>query len=148
MLELLYFPPKQFSPRFGDNIFTVNVNNFEREEAFQCGLAAPIVYYLVVVSRGRNMYIVRRRFSEFEALLNYLKAKYPSTKQAFPNLPPKTWISVSGDDAFLQKRCEALQACLNDILLTMHIEKLLTDEKLQEFLDFTKSIWWNDIGCA
>lgn len=140
MLELLYFPPKQFSPRFGDNIFTVNVDSYERVENFQCGLAAPHVEYIFNVSRGRITYPVKRRFSDIEKFLIYLKEKYPTTKQPFPALPPKTWISVAGDDAFLTERAKLLQICINDLLLTMHIEKILTDEKLTEFLELTPSI--------
>jgi hypothetical protein len=135
MMELLYFPPKQFSPRYGDNVFTVNVENFERVKPID-SCASKFVVFVLVISRGRMSYTVKRRFSDFEKFLIYLNDKYPSTKQPFPALPPKTWVSVVGDDAFLSERAKELQKCIDELLTTMHIEKILTDERLTQFLEF------------
>lgn len=134
-LELLYFPPKQFSPRFGNNIFTATLENFERVKPIDsCG--SKYVVFVVLISRGRSAWAVKRRFSDFEKLLIFLKEKYRFTAQPFPTLPPKTWTSVVNDDDFLQERAIELQTFLNELLTTMHMEKMLLDDKLTEFLEF------------
>lgn len=135
VLELLYFPPKQFSPRFGNNIFTVTLETFERVKPIDsCG--SKYVVYVLLISRGRSAWAVKRRYSDFEKLLAYLKDKYRLTSQPFPSLPPKTWTSVVNDDFFLQERANELQTFLNELLTTMHMEKVLLDDKLTEFLEF------------
>lgn len=132
--ELVYFPPKQFSPRFGDNFFTVTIENFERVKPIDT-CAGQHVVYAVTVQRGRHTWVVKRRFREFDQLLQYLKNKYPNAKQPFPLLPPKTYCSVTTDEDFLMNRMKDLQAFLNEMLLTLHLEKALADDKVTEFID-------------
>jgi hypothetical protein len=91
--------------------------------------------YVIAVSRGKNTWTVKRRFSEFEKLLKYLKEKYPQTVQPFPPLPPKTCFTVITDDEFLFARTKLLQVFLNELLTTLHMEKLILDTKVVDFLE-------------
>ena len=134
-LELLYFPPKQFSPRFGENIFTAVIDDYERVKPID-GCASKFVVYNIRISRGRSGWVVKRRFTDFAKLSEYFKEKYKSTAQPFPTLPPKTWVSVVNDDQFLKERMNNLIIFLNEMLTTMHMEKILLDDKLTEFLEF------------
>ena len=136
-LELLYFPPKQFSPRFGDNIFTAIIENYERVKVTDTCFGSPYIVYVIAISRGKSTWAVKRRFSEFEKLLQYLKEKYPKTKQPFPALPPKTWCSAVNDDDFLSERENEMKTLLNEMLTTMHMEKLLLDDHLADFLEYS-----------
>lgn len=132
--ELVYFPPKQFSPRFGDNFFTAVIENYERVKPID-SCSGHYVVYAIGVSRGKHTWIVKRRFKEFEQLLLYLKGKYPNTVQPFPALPAKTCCSVLNDEDFLLARSKELQTFLHEMLLTLHIEKVLLDDKVTEFLE-------------
>lgn len=133
-MELVYFPPKQFSARFGDNFFTAVMENFERVRPV-ASCAGKHIVYVIAVSRGKNTWTVKRRFSEFEKLLKYLKEKYPQTVQPFPPLPPKTCFTVITDDEFLFARTKLLQVFLNELLTTLHMEKLILDTKVVDFLE-------------
>jgi hypothetical protein len=134
-LELLYFPPKQFSPRFGNNIFTVVIDGYEISQAADACFMHHAIYK-VSISRGRSVWKVEHRFSDFDRFLTYLLNTYPKTIQPFPPLPAKTWFNIAYDEAFLAERLKELQVFLNDVLVTMNMEKLLNDVKLAEFLEF------------
>lgn len=144
--ELVYFPPKQFSPRFGDSFFTAQVDNFEATSPTDllssclsfCGSSRQIVF-VILVSRGRDTWEVRRRFSDFERFLKYLKGKYPNTVQPFPALPPKTCFAVADDQDFLFRRAKDLHVFLTETFTTLHMEKLLKDETVLEFLGLPSS---------
>jgi hypothetical protein len=133
-LELVYFPPKQFSARFGDNFFSANIENFERVKPID-SCSSKYVVFVIIVSRGRSAWAVKRRFTDFEKLLVYMKEKFPRTVQPFPALPPKTYLSVVNDDSFLEARLKELQTFLNEMLTTLHMEKILLDDKVTEFLE-------------
>mmetsp|Transcript_9111 Transcript_9111/g.18720 ORF Transcript_9111/g.18720 Transcript_9111/m.18720 type:complete len:148 (+) Transcript_9111:116-559(+) len=135
-LELVYFPPKQFSPRFGDNFFTAQVDNFDHFVPTTC-FSAKYVVFIILVSRGRETWEVKRRFSDFERFLLYLKQNYPKTVQPFPTLPPKTCFGVADDHDFLFRRAKDLHVFLTELFTTLHMEKLLKDETVLDFLSLS-----------
>ncbi|KAJ1433352.1 Phox homologous domain-containing protein [Ochromonadaceae sp. CCMP2298] len=134
--DLLYFPLKQFSSRFGENIFTINIGDYERMDSIK-SCAGSFVVYHIAVSRGKSSWIVRKRFSEFDLFRSYLVSSYPNVTQQFPPLPAKTLLSVAKDDAFLAERQEQLMSFMDNTLKSLHLEKLLEDPKLADFLEFS-----------
>lgn len=111
--------------------------DFKKYERLEDSCWSKYAIYNIQVLRGRSTWIIRRRYSEFVILLNYLLDKYPNIKEPFPILPPKTYLNISEDDAFLNDRKQKLTRFLDELLKTMHIEKLLTDPMLIDFLAFS-----------
>jgi hypothetical protein len=95
------------------------------------------VLYNIAISRGKASWIVRKRFSEFDTLRTYLVKNYPNVCEQFPPLPAKTLLSCAKDDAFLAHRQSELLSFMDNTLKSMHIEKLLDDPLLAEFLEFS-----------
>lgn len=88
MGEILYFPPKEFSPRFGDQFFTATIRGYEiLGHPSACG--GQYAVYLLEVCRGREKWIIKRRFSEFDRLNISISHNIPSDISVLP-LPPKT----------------------------------------------------------
>jgi len=88
---------------------------------------------------------VHRRYTDFFNLLSSLQSIYTHTNQPFPELPPKDYITPKDDINFIKERKIKLNIFLDELLKTMHIERLLDNHYLADFLDFdtfnTKSIY-------
>jgi hypothetical protein len=88
MSAVLYFPPKEFSPRFGSQFFTVTLQGYELVgHPSACG--GQYAVYNLQISRGRETWSVQKRFSEFDQL-NQSLAQDLDKAIAIPLLPPKT----------------------------------------------------------
>ena len=109
---------------------------FKNYERLEDSCWSKYVIYNIQVLRGRSTWMIKRRYSEFVKLLNYLLIKYPTCKEPFPSLPPKTYSNISEDNTFINDRKQKLARFLDELLKTMHIEKLLTDPILIDFLGF------------
>lgn len=87
---------------------------------------------------------MHRRYTDFFNLLSSLQSIYTHTKEPFPELPPKDYITPKDDINFIKERKIKLNIFLDELLKTMHIERLLDNHYLADFLDFntfnTKSI--------
>ncbi len=87
-----------------------------------------IEYFIKVVHNGK-VWGIKKRFSEFVQLNDYLsKSGYPVPS----SLPKKTTVWKKVDDKLLQKRSKALQVYLNDLLKTFSVAD---NSLLKEFLE-------------
>ena len=112
----LYFNPKDWSSRYGENIFTCHI--VEGRPEISEGKYAE---YVIEISFGDKKRRVQRRFSEFYALYCYLE-KAKNLNCAFP---PKTWFSCMDDD-FIEYRRKALEKYLTHVLSISGVCKLAT----------------------
>lgn len=113
---VLYFPSKQFSPRFGDDFFTFNISGYEVVNNDSCCGFASYVVYLIEVQRGKQKWTVKSRFSEMAELHNHLQVTTSMLPITLPSFPPKTLFHVTADSAFLDQRQQALQSYLDELL--------------------------------
>ena len=65
-----------------------------------------------------------------------MQSTYPSIKEPFPQLPPKNYITAKDDAIFIKERKLKLHIFLDELLKTMHIERILDDTCLSDFLEF------------
>lgn len=130
--ELLYFPLKQFSPRFGNNFFSFKFETFTLSKT-----TIPFVVYKITMYLGKSTWTIERRFSQFISLSKYLKETYSALNKNAPCPPPKTCGPVTGDQHFLMQRQNLLSDYLDALLALLSKEKLLTDQKVKSFLGFT-----------
>ena len=116
--SLLYFPSKQFSPRFGDGFFTVEILSFKKMKATSsvCTIG-EVVFYEISVKRGKQSWTVYRRYNEFAALFNSLDQEISSSPPT--TFPQKNLFgNVIYNPIFLEKRMKELEVILDKILTT------------------------------
>lgn len=117
--SLLYFPIKQFSPRFGDCFFTVEILSFTKRKASSklCCLS-DVVFYEVEVKRGRLSWRVFRRYNEFASLFESLdNDEFSFPPNSLVGFPKKSiYSNFIHDAAFLEKRKKQLETVLDNIL--------------------------------
>jgi len=135
--KLLYFPPKNFSSRFGDSIFTVDIvsNRVIVSDDTTCGLSSchkQVVVYKIIVKRGKKDWFVERRYSDF---LKLFKSLPLSSKFYTLNvIPPKTMFSVTTDTNFLIKRQVNLLHALDESLKDLSTSNSLANSPILDFL--------------
>ena len=114
--SLLYFPIKQFSPRFGDCFFTVEILSFKKMKASSsiC-IIGDVIFYEISVKRGKQSWTVFRRYNEFAALFNSLEQEISSSSAtAFPQ--KSFFNNIIYNPNFLEKRMKELEVILDKIL--------------------------------
>ena len=131
--ELLYFPEKQFSSRFGDGFFTYKMNNFTPINGDSCQVPTYIVYNLTVF-RGKTTWLIGKRYSEFVVLIDHLKQTYAHLRSEILALPPKSCFRILNDESFLNERMELLDKFLDELLRVLSRQKLMHDHKVMGFL--------------
>lgn len=90
--QILYFPPKEFSPRYGDTFFTVEIQNHEIVgHPSACG--GQYAIYSLEISQGKRKWIIKKRFREFDSLNQSLHSEISQIIQ-LPPLPPKTCFAT------------------------------------------------------
>ena len=114
--ELLYFPRQQFSPRFGDHIFTIDIVSHRKESIVDpiCFCKKrDVILYKIIVKKGKKEWYIEKRFSELMNLFSKLKlSKYFD----FTVFPSKTYFDVSNNEKYLQHREDALLVALDMVL--------------------------------
>ena len=86
----LFFPIKQFSSRFGDAFFTANIVSYE--VAGECDYCNwQYVNYAIEVQRGKEKWLVKRRYSDFFVFEQKTRNIKSSAASSTASLPPKTW---------------------------------------------------------
>ena len=133
---LLFFPSKQFSSRYGEQFFTVQVDDFKMAQSDKgawvnfllCLPTKQYVTYSITVRCGKHTWKVERRFSEFAGVFGQ--------ESGFPK---KTLFPVFSE-TFLATRQEQLNE-----FLSQHLERvskssgdLSNNHKVLEFFSFTQ----------
>ena len=117
--SLLYFPIKQFSPRFGDCFFTVEILSFtKRKASSKLCCISDVVFYEVEVKRGRLSWRVFRRYNDFASLFESLdNDEFSFPPNSLVGFPKKSiYSNFIHDDVFLEKRKKQLETVLDNIL--------------------------------
>lgn len=150
--ELLYFPKKEFSPRFGDTFFTFDIKGHEIQgRSDVCGGA--YCTYTIEIARGKRRWEVKHRFSDFDKLQNMLRGEIDFA-QDLPALPPKTCFRTVDEvlfviililcyltntllQSFLQTRQEQLFAYMEGVLKVVSDRKVIFTHalSLRNFLE-------------
>ena len=140
---MFYLRPENFSPRYADEFYTVEVavSPPSSQEMIVSSPPSPppppmvegrthhpAVYYSLVVRSGSRSRTVRRRYSQFRWLREEIGRRSalipsysPSSPRAedLPLLPPRTcWGHRWSDDQFIMQRAELLGEFLLDLLST------------------------------
>lgn len=90
--QILYFPPKEYSPRYGNHFFTVLIKNYEIEgHPSACG--GQYAVYILEISQGKRKWMIKKRFREFDSLNQSLQNELQQSTQ-LPSLPPKTCFTT------------------------------------------------------
>ena len=151
---ILYFPRKHFSSRFGDKFFTIDINEYNNDDSndyYCCNNQAT--YYNILISCGKDSWIVKRRYSEFVNLrLSIIRAILSNNNDTnsidrmvnkdtvilntidLPLLPPKTILSIVNDDNALEKRKKELDSFLDKLLSYLSSHNMIQLKCLRQFL--------------
>jgi hypothetical protein len=132
---VLYFPIKQFSPRFGDDFFTFEIKAFEVIHSDSCCGFASYVIYTIDLQRGKRKWRMKYRFSKFEELHKHLLVTTSIVPIDLPKLPSKTYFPVTADQDFLEKRMKELSVYLDALLKRLSEEGDLENTCAAEFLN-------------
>jgi hypothetical protein len=140
--DILYFPPRTFSSRFGDNYFTFELTSYTLVPALvkMCGCvqkAGQAVAYVVTVKRGKRQWVIERRFSDFVAFHSHVLAFLEAQQEAFslPVLPAKTLCPVIDDPFFIEARMKGLAAYLDKVLLHLSARRIVGKSPIKDFLE-------------
>jgi hypothetical protein len=152
---ILYFPKKHFSSRFGEKFFTIDINECHNDDSNSylcCNNQAT--YYNILISCGRDSWIVKRRYSEFVTLrLSILQAILSNNNSSsnsidrminkdtvkintidLPLLPPKTILSIINDENALEKRKKELDIFLDKLLSYLSSNNMIQLKCIRQFL--------------
>jgi len=134
----MFFPPRNWSRRFGTQFFTIEIASVEISEDNKT--AEKSAYYHIIVKRGKQERIVARRYSEFYEF-HRLLVRFSSYARRC-NFPPKTWFrNVSKN--FLEERRELLDKYLQQVL---HDQRIARHKYTIAFLNlnnFELYKWWD-----
>ncbi|ETO28594.1 hypothetical protein RFI_08538 [Reticulomyxa filosa] len=129
----MYFPPSQFSHRFGAQFFTVEIPEFQLVEDKESHKTYAIFKF--VVKRGRQTRVMYYRYSEILQLHDYLCSTSLGLIASICNFPGKT-LRPKLDQSFLEKRRVALEEYFHKLLCNgRHISQL---PNVQKFLQLDK----------
>ena len=119
---MMFLPPDKWSPRFGEQFYTVKMAKFLKcqtppttdsfaSDTCSCfsSPVGPAVYYEVMILSGNSSQCVYRRYSEFHYL-------WKKTGGFGLVLPPKTSLFHEDTDEFLNGRLEELYLFLTKAL--------------------------------
>ncbi len=140
-IDTIYFPPKQFSSRFGNNIFSCEVDSFATCNDIHACFVPTYISFSVRVRRGKELWTVRHRFREFDHFYQHCFAAYSNLdhKIVFPALPPKTCRNMSLDSEFQERRKEQLGVFLHELLSILSRLKVIGDPVIMNFFDLSES---------
>jgi hypothetical protein len=116
--KLLYFPLKQFSPRFGPTFFTFQITDFSKKVVDDgiCSMCRgkEVIFYDIEVRRGRKQWKIQRRYSDFLSLTIILNSSELQKMKSIT--PPRTIFYITNDREFLEARRKDLEAFLEGYL--------------------------------
>ena len=131
-LELLYFPIKQFSARFGNNFFTFDITG-SNIMGDKCG--QNYVVYNIQVFRGRESWHIERRFRDFADLCYKVRSNNKNIVSDLPKLPPKTFFRVLSTK-FIDERKEKLNSFLHLLLHTISRHSMMLQPDNKSIISF------------
>eukprot|EP01041_Mallomonas_annulata_P006150 gene6150-12460_t len=134
MSQLLYFPQKQFSSRFGDKFFTFDIVDVSIV-GHSCGGYHAV--FNLEIYRGKSVWRIERRFQEFCKLNASIRRSNSHVKSELPPFPPKTCFRVLSKE-FLDDRKEKLKMYLEAVLLIISRHELMLENHngdLRKFLN-------------
>ena len=124
MTQLTYLG-KNFSARFGDNFFDVNINDAYVDGMRCCDYHAV---FKVTVRRGKRSWDIKKRFSDF-FLLRSTTAGHEEI-----NFPPKTYFPCI-ETEFIEERRVLLQEYMDQLLTAMSRDNSIkSDSDIAGFL--------------
>ena len=136
MTELLYFPIKQFSPRFGNNFYSFEILSYKIENSESCGCQHAT--YAIRIHRGRANWVVERRFKDFLAMYLIVSSSLPETlRTELPRIPPRTFFRVLSDN-FLNSRQEQLSVFLDAFIQFLSRNGWMAENRSNGVLGFLK----------
>jgi len=138
----MFFPPKNWSRRFGTQFFTLLVDG---TQIVDDGTGERHANYIIIVKRGKQEKRVRRRYSEFHEYHRLLVRL--STHARRCTFPPKTWFRNLSDD-FLSERKQQLEKYLQNVLCDQRIARHHYTISFLKLNDFRSYPWWdfNELG--
>src|SRR5690242_3137595 len=140
---MLYFPKNQFSPRYGDQFYTIDLigNDVEKDEGafpFCVRGCSHHIEYKVLLKQGTESWTVKHRYNDFVELHKKLHSEFANKPHSFPipELPPKTYLRVLDDQSFIITRQKELESFLDKVLSMISQKGLMLPTCLEEFLKF------------
>jgi hypothetical protein len=152
-----FFEKKEFSSRYGDEIFSVSFDSEPIREKSQepsrgmldgiasalgvttgggCCVPNNIIYYRITVYQGKWQWVVKRRYSEFLALQHKLThgVHGGSSLHEIVNrldFPPTTIFDVSNDISYCKDRQEDLAGFFITMLQVVSSKHMITEDILK-----------------
>jgi hypothetical protein len=133
----IYFPLKQFSPRFGNDFFSFEILTHQVLLPGESCCALPHVEYTITMYSGRDTWTVSKRYSQFCTLFADLKEHHNEIEGQLPSLPGKTWFPIVYDEHLLSARRENLSGFLDGLLCKLNQFQITADPIVLQFFDFS-----------
>lgn len=135
---LLYFPLTQFSPRFGDSFFTIEIIKSIKKKALSTFCyEQDVIYYEIEIRRGKNIWKVYKRYNEFKALYKSMeKSFFHSSDTPIPIKFPQKILFPT--DVLLAERMKELEIILDIILRSVSCpsnKPIYENEVIMSFLE-------------
>mmetsp|Transcript_59226 Transcript_59226/g.97856 ORF Transcript_59226/g.97856 Transcript_59226/m.97856 type:complete len:146 (-) Transcript_59226:1129-1566(-) len=116
----LYFPPSQFSPRFGTQFFTIEITQcrivYDKEKK------QKFAVYQFTIKRGRQTKTVFYRYSEIRQFHEYLCSTSLGQVANYVPFPAKTWtIYPKLDETFLDDRRQQIEQYFQKLLSSSRV---------------------------
>ena len=112
----MYFPPSQFSARFGTQFFTLEITEYKIiEEKTNSSKNIKFAVYKFEVKRGKQIKILYYRYSEIRELHEFLCSSPMGSVANLCKFPSKTMFK-NLDNKFLYQRRKQLQLYFHQLL--------------------------------
>lgn len=141
---VIYFPKSQFSSRYGNQFYTLEVSFAEAKKGdmvcfIDCG---EYTEYVITLRQGANKWTANHRYSEFTQLHSALQKETTEKRYPIelPELPKKTWFRVTKDEDFINNRRIALEEYLDKILMLLNAKGLMLPLCLADFLHINPTV--------
>jgi len=141
----LFFPPSQWSARFGIQFFTVVIPKVSVVNDNVKGSRGSYAEYHLQIKRGRQVIARKYRYSQFA---NFHKALLSSSIMIIMRggkirLPPRTWFRNISEN-FLQQRRVELEKYLHRLLRFKYSTRERTVQKFLGLNEFVVKDFWID----
>jgi len=141
----LFFPPAQWSSRYGIQFFTVEITRVRVVEDSEKGVKGSYALYHLEIKRGRQKIERDYRYSEFSDFHRALLCSSIAIilQQGKIYLPAKTWFR-NVTPAFLEKRRRELEKYLHKLLRFKYSPRESIVQKFLALNEFVVKDFWVD----